>query len=326
MRSELSQLSTQFLERLKKIVPLGLQNDVGDGLIKRRPTTFRINSLKATEEEVLKELWKIGIPCAPVSGIRNAYLLKKESPKKLQSSKAFNEGKIYLQSLSSQIPALILNPQPGEKILDMAAAPGGKTTQMAAMMKNKGEIVALEHHPLRFEKLVFNVKRQGAHIVQPFKMRGEAWKEEEAFDRILLDAPCSSEGTFSIRDRKTHAHWSLDFVCQMALRQKRLLSSAVRFLKPGGLLLYSTCALSPEENEEVIDKVLQEFPSFEVLPIPFKFPFLRSPLSCWEGKYFDPRLQKARRIYPSFLMEGFFVCLFKKNSACALSHEMNPLS
>lgn len=273
-----------------------------------------MNTLLADEAAVLQDLRRSGLV---VERIRDfaAYLVNKGSFKKLTESHSYQRGWIYLQSLSSQIPVQVLDPKPGEKILDLAAAPGSKTTQIAVCMKNQGEIVAVEPEHIRFERLNFNLQKQGVSIVKSICGRGEKVLREFAghFDRVLIDAPCSSEGTFCLNDRSTFAHWSLDFVRQMAKVQKRLLTAALEALRPGGLVVYSTCALSPEENEAVIEEVLQNFPALSTMPILPKYPCLKPALTFWEGQVFSTGVAKARRIYPAELWEGFFVCALRKS-------------
>jgi len=299
---------SEFSQRLARIVPPGLQHQVRLGFATQKPTTFRINLLKSSAEKVLKEMEEGGVKCETAFSIPNAYLVKKGSAKKIHGLTCYREGGVYLQSLSSQIPVLVLDPKPGERILDMAAAPGGKTCQIAAMMGNVGEIIAVEPEKIRFEKLKFNLERQGVKNIQTLNIRGEKLEESfvGSFDRILLDAPCSSEGTFCLTDPRSFAHWSLEWVRKIAELQKKLIIVAASLLKPGGHLVYSTCALSLEENEEVVHFALQQFPELTLIDIPLKFPFLKPA--------FSP-IVKARRIYPSETMEGFFVCLLKRKSA-----------
>lgn len=304
----------EFLARLRRIVPPGLLSQTLKAHQQTRPTTFRVNTLLAGEDAVLKDLRKSGLA---VERIREfaAFVVTRGSFKKLTQSRSFEEGWIYLQSLSSQIPVQALDPQPGEKILDLAAAPGGKTTQMAALMQNRGEIVAVEPDRIRFERLSFNLKKQGVTIVRAICGRGEKMTQEFAgvFDRVLIDAPCSSEGTFCLRDRSTFAHWSVDFVVQMARLQKKLLMAALKAVKPGGTLVYSTCALSPEENEAVIDDVLQKFPEVTTAPVILKYPCLKPALPVWQSQTFSRPVAHARRIYPAEMWDGFFVCRMRKS-------------
>lgn len=304
-----------FAKRLRLIVPPGILPGVQRGYLASRLTTFRLNTLKATEGDVMRAFAKTDLVCEPIPNFSGAYTLKKGSFKKLTESRPYVEGWIYVQSLSSQIPPLVLMPRSGEMVLDMAAAPGGKTCQMAALMQGIGEIIALEPDKVRFERLKHNVEKQGATIVRCLNIPGEKLgvEFESYFDRVLLDAPCSSEGTFCLNDRTSYAHWSVDFVAKMAKRQKKLLTAAWRALKPGGLLVYSTCAMSPEENEEVVDFGLKELPECSAVAIPLKHSFLTRAMPSWNGLHFAPGVTEARRIYPSEKMEGFFVAALRKS-------------
>lgn len=310
----MASFSPEFLAHLKRIVPPGLLPEVLRGYATDRPTTFRINTLKASVEAVLKDFKFNDLSIRPVRDIPSAHEILKGSHKKLVSTKSYEEGLIYLQSLSSQLPPLVLTPRPGETILDMAAAPGGKTCQMAAMMKNEGRIFALEPDPIRHDRLAHNVKVQGATCVTVVRTRGEKFVPPDSllFDRILLDAPCSSEGTFSSCDPQSFRHWSEDFVLKKSSEQKKLAHAAAALLKPGGFLLYSTCALSPEENESVMEDLLTTHPEMQILDIPKTWPFLKPSLAQWNGIRFKPAIGKARRVYPSPVFEGFFLCLLQK--------------
>lgn len=310
----MKKFAPDFLARLDQVIPPGIRSNVINGLSQEKPTTFRINTLKSSPEAVLKDLRSLGVSCEEVRDIPLAYKVVDGSYKKLSTSHSYEEGKIYLQSLSSQLPPLLLDPKPGEKILDMAAAPGGKTCQIAALMKNQGEIVACEPDQLRFERLNHNIKMQGATIVTTLKTKAEKLPEtyHHYFDRILLDAPCSSEGTFVATQPQTHRHWNLKIVQDLSQLQWILLQKAFDCLRPGGTLVYSTCALSPEENEVNVTRMVQKYAGQITVPdFPFKKTFLSLPLPGFLGQKFDA-LKNSRRIYPSAQMEGFFVSIFKK--------------
>ncbi len=306
---------SDFIEKAKKIVPPGLWGEVIKGYSQSKPTTFRVNTLKRSASEVVRLLSKSDLVCEEVRSFPGTYILKKGSFKKLRETAVYENGEIYLQSLSSQLPPLVLKPLPGDRVLDMAAAPGGKTTQMAAMMRGEGEIVAVEPESLRFEKLKYNIEKQGALMVRPLHRYGQKLTQDEVglFDKILLDAPCSSEGTFLMNEPKSFSHWSEKFVLQCARLQKTLLTHAITLLKPEGYLLYSTCALSPEENEEVLAEVLSSESSMVLVDVGLKHSFLREPVLSWKGKKLNVRA--ARRVYPSSLMEGFFIALLRKKEA-----------
>lgn len=305
----------EFLQRLNAIVPEKYLDAVLQGFAKKIATTFRVNTLRASEEVVLNDLKSCSLPLQKVTEL-DAYLIPQVDTNELEQSQSYQNGWIYVQSLSSQIPALILSSQPGDKVLDMAAAPGGKTSQMAALMQNQGEIIALEPDRVRYQRLVFNLERQGVKIAQALKVSGQKLspKYKNQFDKVLLDAPCSSEGTFDFGNPETYKHWSLSFVRQKSRIQKQLLEVARSMVKSGGEILYSTCSLSPEENEEVIHWALTEFSDLKIQKITQKYSFLKPALRFWQGYEFDPKMRWAKRIYPSELMEGFFMCLLRKGS------------
>jgi NOL1/NOP2/sun family putative RNA methylase len=207
------------------------------------------------------------------------------------------------------IPALTLDPRPGESILDIAAAPGSKTTQMAALMRNEGRILANELSGVRAERLSHNVRIQGCRIVEVKVGRGEKLGEEmpESFDRVLLDVPCSGEGRFIVFEPATSRAWSPRAVAECARVQRKLFASGARALKPGGILVYSTCTLNLEENEGMIQWALENLP-LEPQKMPLAVPGVFSGMA----RGLDPRVARAIRIFPDAQREGFFVCRMRK--------------
>ncbi len=201
---------------------------------------------------------------------------------------------------------------------DCPAAPGSKTTQMACPMKGVGRIVANDNNRVRFFILKANVEGQGVPNVELSLQYGEAFgrKQPQRFDRVLLDAPCSAEGRFLVCDPKSFRFWKVPKVREMARKQKKLLFSAVGALKPGGILVYSTCTYAPEENEEVLSWALEKFGSaLELEPVQLSVRNQMPGLSGWEGKAFHPSLRRAVRILPNDRMEGFFVARVRKRES-----------
>ena len=176
-------------------------------------------------------------------------------------------------------------------------------------MENKGYILANELDSIRCERLRYNIKMQGANIVEVINKRGEKVGEEhkEEFDKVLLDAPCSGEGRFLGNSPKTYRTWSKKTVNELAKLQKKLLKSAYEALKPGGVLVYSTCTLNKEENEEVLEWALENL-ELKLLDINLD---LREKLQGF-NKGLNKEISKAIRILPSKNMEGFFIAKFKK--------------
>lgn len=311
-------LPEAFVERLRAIVPEGRFEACCASFTRPMATTFRVNALRGTADQLQFELTRAGFDLQPFAWNPDAFCIPDAQRRALTESSACVEGRIYIQNLSSMIPPLVLDPRPGEEVLDLAAAPGGKTLHMAALMENSGRIGAVEAVRNRFFRLRDNLKRGGADIVQTYLKDGsKVWRQcPERFDRVLLDAPCSGEGLFQIDQPQSFAYWSPKKIAEMVRKQRRLLYSAIQSLKPGGVLVYSTCTFAPEENEGVVDHALTQFgEALEVADIELQFDAMEPGLTAWKERAFDPRLRAARRILPDGIMEGFFVCkLYKKSS------------
>jgi len=221
----------------------------------------------------------------------------------------YREGRVYLQSLSSMAPAVALGPLPGERVLDIAAAPGSKTTQMAAMMENHGSILAVEPDNIRAARLAYNVSLQGCENVEVREGRGEKIGDEMpgAFDRVLLDVPCSGEGRFIVGSPATSRSWSRKLISDRARLQRRLFASGFRALRAGGVLVYSTCTLNLEENEKIIHWALESF-ALETEKIPLVIPGTWSAVASG----LHPGVSKALRIFPDSEKEGFFIARMRK--------------
>ena len=260
-----SKLPIDFINELNNDFTERNVDKILTGMSEERYTTFRVNYLKSNEVEVEDELVKNGLEFEKVRITEsnfnfNAYVIYNKNEKDLSKLKIYEDGKIYVQSISSMIPPIILRPEPGERVLDMAAAPGSKTTQMAAMMNNEGYILANEIDKFRCEKLKYNAEKQGTSIVHIINNDGtQLFNSAKSFDKILVDAPCSGEGRFIVSNKKTYEHWSLKMQKELVEIQKKLLSNAINLCKINGTILYSTCALSLAENEKVIDWAINNF-------------------------------------------------------------------
>lgn len=314
MRHEIQRLPKLFLDRLQTIIPSSKWNQVANTFSESKPTTFRVNTLKTLAEEIRNSLQQ-NFQLSKVSWFSGAFILKKGRQRDLEKTDAYLNGQIYVQSLSSMIPPLVLDPKPGEAILDLTAAPGGKTTQIACLMKGEGKVVANENDRIRYEKLKISVALQNAQNVKVILSYGESFgnKYPEQFDRVLVDAPCSAEGRFLTSEPSTYRYWNLDKVKDMSKLQKKLLISGLKALKPGGVLVYSTCTFSPEEDEEVIDSALQSFKdSIEPEAIKLNIQNQMPGLTKFKDRPFNSSLKKAIRILPTDEMEGFFIARIRK--------------
>lgn len=186
-----------------------------------------------------------------------------ESGGKVVDVPGFSEGKWVVQGRSSMLVSEVLDPQPGEKILDLCAAPGTKTMHIASLMGDKGKIVAVDVSPKRLEKVKDNCKRLGITSVEVIAADAATLKLDEKFDRILVDAPCSNTG---VLNKRPDARWNRkpEDIANLADLQFKILDNAVNMLKEGGVIVYSTCSIEPEEDQEVIDRFLVENGGFEV--------------------------------------------------------------
>jgi len=217
------------------------------------PLTLRVNVLKAGRDEVLAELKESGIDARPTKKSSQGIRLKGTRP---ISEIAEYLGKVYVQDEAAQLVSEMLGPEPGERVLDACAAPGGKTTHMAEMMKNKGEVVAVEVDERRIAILRENIEVMGASCVKVINGDITALEGLGTFDRVLIDAPCSSLGVIRRNPDVKYRHKASD-LSRLAERQGRILEAASKLLKPGGTLLYCTCSTEPEEGEQVVQKFLK---------------------------------------------------------------------
>ena len=318
MTDNATSLPQDFVDRLKLLIPKDKFYDVLESFASRRPTTIRANTLKRSASELHKTLTDQGAELESINWNPLAFVVKKPELRDLTNTEAYKNGELYVQSLSSMVPPLVLSPQSGERVLDIAAAPGSKTTQMAAQMGNIGEIVANDTSHVRRYRLQANLAMQGVTIAKISKTDGRGiWQEyPEYFDKTLVDVPCSMEGRFLGSDAKTYKDWSQKKVKILSNLQRWILRSAISATKPGGTIVYSTCTLSPEENEGVIDWILQkETGNVELISIEIPNLPTSPALLSWGEKTYNEQIKKCVRILPNDLMEGFFVAKLKKLSS-----------
>jgi NOL1/NOP2/sun family putative RNA methylase len=303
-----------FLERMSQL----LADDYPSFLAALQATPvsgLRVNTLKLTSQEFIQ--------CSPfplgerVPWCDSAYLVPVSgaSPGLHPYHAA---GLYYLQDPSAMAPAILLDPQPGEWVLDLAASPGGKTTQLAALMRGRGLLVANEIKDKRLGHLAMNMERWGAGNVVITNETPERLADTlgDCFDRVLVDAPCSGEGMFR-KDMGARRDWSPEMVSGCALRQGHILRLAVKLVKPGGFLLYSTCTFAPEEDEAVLLKLLDETPDLEVVQLAL-FPGFEHGRPEWiktesKNETKQQSLHGAVRLFPHKLAgDGHFACLLRK--------------
>ena len=252
------------------------------------PLSFRINTLKASVEEVLEEFRKEGY--RPIIGRYVSTVVKIREPYDYSSSKLLKNGKIIPQDEASALASILLGVRPGMVVVDLCAAPGGKTTHIAEIMKNHGRIIAIELYEDRAARLRQLLKRAGISIAEVHVMDArEAVKlfGEEIADRVLLDPSCSSTGAIA---KHPEAKWRLNesVLSKLVSLQRELLDIAVRLLKPGGRLLYTTCSVLREENEENIEWILHKYKDIvKLIPLkePFSPGFLPGTMRAWPHRH-----------------------------------------
>ncbi|MFN2169321.1 MAG: RsmB/NOP family class I SAM-dependent RNA methyltransferase [Anaerolineae bacterium] len=261
----------------------------------------------------------------PLAGLPDMCWAPPQARQALVTGEPVMSGQLYLMNPSSYLAALLLGPEPEQEVLDLAAAPGGKTLVMAALMGNRGRLAAVESVRPRFHRMRANLARCGVTLVQSYLDDGRRTgrKVPERFDRVLLDAPCSSEARIRLDEPASYRHWSLKKIRETSRKQRGLIRSAFAALKPGGRLLYCTCAFAPEENEVVVQHLLGAETGARVLPLEEAMATCRPDrldasrgwapgLVCWQGRALDGAIRGAVRLLPDDLWDGFFLCLIGK--------------
>ncbi|MDF1654152.1 MAG: RsmB/NOP family class I SAM-dependent RNA methyltransferase [Coxiellaceae bacterium] len=309
-------LPIEFLKRLENIVPNEHFERTIASFEPNKPVAIRVNRMKSSLEEIKAKLKALFIPFQPVSWYSDALLIDFEDKPRLTHADFYNNGECYIQSLSSLLPVVMLDPQPGEEILDLCAAPGSKTTQIASLMNNQGRIAAVEKSKHRFFKLLANLKKQGATCVDTYLKDGaKVWRYcENRFDRVLVDAPCSSEGRFTLNNAESYSYWTQKKIKQMTRIQWQVLQSGFLCLKPGGTLVYSTCTFAPEENEAILNKLLKRFPDQAIIE-PCELPVDNTfdGITYWNERFYKPEVAGSKHILPNEIFDGFFVCKITKS-------------
>ena len=291
-------------------------NKIIEGYSKNRPVTLRVNTLKNNIQNVKEIFANQESNVQEVSWYKNALIIPKRSEgtglydtkkyeNEIRQLDIYNNGEIYLQSLSSMMPVIMLEPKPEENILDMAAAPGGKTTQIASETGDKSFITACEKNKIRCERLKYNIEKQGAKRITILSQDARELDNFFSFDKILLDAPCSGSGTLSLEDEKLEKIFTEELVTRSVKTQMELLKKAITVLKSGHEMIYSTCSILKEENEENLSKILKTG-KVELVPIDMnKQEFKDIPL-------LPVTIEGTVCVCPSELYEGFFIAKLRK--------------
>ena len=280
-----------------------ITEEIINGYSKKRFVTLRVNTIKSTVENVTNILKENNITYNEVKWSKEALIIENANENDIRKLKIYENGEIYLQSLSSMIPPIILDAKAGENVLDMTAAPGGKTTQIAALSSNEALITACEKNKIRLEKLKYNIEKQEAKRINVMNIDARNLDEFFSFDKILLDAPCSGSGTIYINDEKMENKFTEDLIKRSIKFQEELINKALKVLKIGEEMVYSTCSILQEENEQIIQKILNKG-NAQIILIDKEnlkgIPFLPT------------KIEGAICVKPTDLYEGFFVAKIKK--------------
>ncbi len=274
--------------------------------------SVRVNTLKISIGECKKRLEKQGWQLRQIPWCKEGFWVEHTTGRRdIGNTLEHSLGYIYVQEAASMIPPLALEPKAGENILDMCASPGSKASQLCQYMENKGMLVANDYKGDRLAPLGINMQRVGSTNCILTIMRGE-WFKDIVFDKILVDAPCSGTGAIA-KSLKTLYIWNPNMIKKLAGQQKRLLKSAFSILKKGGVIVYSTCSLEPEENEGVVSWLLDEEKEARIEEIMLEGIHRSEPITEFEGQTYNPEVKKTLRIWPQDNdTEGFFVAKIRK--------------
>ena len=293
-----------LIEMLNQQYGEEITSKILEGYLKKRMVTFRVNTLKTSIEKVEEVLKNNNIEFEKVSWSDVAYIVKNVREDTLKELEIYKNGEIYLQSLSSMLPPIVLEPKENTDILDMCAAPGGKTTELASLTNNNANITACELNKIRIEKLKYNIEKQGATSVYTMQEDSRKINDFFSFDNILLDAPCSGSGTLNVEDVNLEKTFTEKLIEKSQKSQLELLNKAVKILKQGQEMVYSTCSILNVENEEIVSKILKNN-KVEIVPIEF------------EGKEELPllptKIDGTLCVMPTEFYEGFFIAKIRKS-------------
>ena len=302
LESQNNQIPTFFNEILIEQYGEMISKQIMNGYLCKRKSSFRVNTLRATVKEIKEVLEKEKIEYSQVEWYNDAIIIDSNIENLVKRLNIYDEGKIYFQSLSSMIPPLVLEAKENEDILDMTAAPGSKTTQISAMTNGKALITAIEKNKIRAERLKYNIKKFGVPRTNVLVQDARKLDNIFSFDKILLDAPCSGSGTLNINNN-INEFFSEELLIRSTKIQYELLKKAIQILKPGHEMVYSTCSILKQENENNINKILKD-KNVEVVPI-------NNKIIC-NMPQLPVTIKDTVCIRPNELYEGFFIAKLKK--------------
>ncbi len=301
-----------WLERTQRI--LGVSAQEARALLSiNRQQSLRLNPLVAKPDGTLAKLRELGWQGAPYSWASNCYTVE-TNLETIRDSDLSTGGAVYIQNAASWLPVLALNPQAGDEVLDVCAAPGGKSSHIAALTNNRAGLTVNDNSRVRLARMRANLDRLGVQADYTLFDATQLARKltGQQFDKILLDAPCSGEGLMQYDRDKDFATWSVAHIHRLHSLQKQIILQAWELLKPGGTLVYSTCTMAPEENEAVIDYLLRKRTDAKVTALSMELSNRVPTVQTWNGKAYVPETTGCLRLAPSKQIEAFFVCRLQK--------------
>ena len=309
-------LPKKFYSRLENIYSKNEIETILNWLnTQKRKVSFRVNHLKSNALEIEEVLKQNNIDFTKKEFLNDSYILNSWREKDLWDLEIFKDWKIYMQSISSQIPVLFLDLKTWNRVLDVTSAPWSKTSQIADILNNSWEIIANDNNAIRIDKLKFTLNRQWVTNTQVIKSDARNLSktlEKQSFDCILADLPCSAEWRINLNNEKSFWFWSEENILKNATLQKEILSDIVPLLKRDWVLVYSTCTLAIEENEEVVEFILNKFPNLKLEEVNLDYKFVKKWITNYGEKSFNTEITKTLRCLPSDETEWFYIAKFKK--------------
>lgn len=270
---------------------------------------LRVNTLKSKNADIEDFFKQKRMPFEKIPFLKNGYYIDDESFN-IVSTKEYLDGYFYIQEAASQVPVEVLEPNGSELVLDMCASPGSKSTQISAHMDNKGVLICLESNKRRIDRLLNNFERCKVKNAIVINSDARFFEFEKKFDKILLDAPCSGNFASDKEWFEKKENYVIEEISEISNLQKELISAAHKLLKKGGLMVYSTCSLEPEENEMIIDYAIKKI-GFAVEKI--EKDIGSEGLTSFENHIFDDSLKLTKRFWPNKdKTQGFFIAKLRK--------------
>lgn len=304
-----------FISRMASIL-LKPKSRIKSLFSQKSVTTIRLNPLRENPEKIKKSLIQKGYELEKISWAKNTYLVLNKSKHKVSESYEYEEGKIYIQNLSTILQSILLEPKEGERILDMSAGSGDHTTHLAALTDDKAEIIASESEIPAVSSLNNTLNRLGINNCNVVLNDGVDFGKDYpiTFDKVLLNAPSSEEGKIYFKDTQVLRAWNIQKTKKYSYIQKDLIEEAFLTLKHGSFMIYSTFTLEPEENEGAVTHLLEKYPNarLEEMKIDKRIEHSKG-ITKWSGNTYHQSVKKSIRILPSERMFGCYIAkIFKE--------------